>query len=53
MVGRQNTSYPLVNLSRMDWNDLQKIVLAYIYGRKFRLELAGYETNRAVDTSRL
>ncbi|NMB58656.1 MAG: radical SAM protein [Chloroflexi bacterium] len=50
MVGRQNTSYPLVNLSRMDWNDVTKDVLAYIYGRKFRLELAGYETNRAVDT---
>lgn len=50
MIGRQNTSYPLINLSRMDWNDATRDVLAYIYGRKFRLELAGYEINRAVDT---
>jgi MoaA/NifB/PqqE/SkfB family radical SAM enzyme len=50
MVGRQNTSYPLVNISRMDWNETTKDVLAYVYGRKFRLELAGYEVNRAIDT---
>jgi MoaA/NifB/PqqE/SkfB family radical SAM enzyme len=50
MVGRQNTSSPLINLSRMDWNETTKDVLAYIYSRKFRLELAGYETNRAMDT---
>ncbi len=53
MVGRKNTSYPLVNLSRMDWNDATKDALAYVYGRKFRLELAGYEINRAIDTCRL
>jgi MoaA/NifB/PqqE/SkfB family radical SAM enzyme len=50
MIGRQNTAYPLVNISRMDWNDTTKDVLAYVYGRKFRLELAGYEVNRAIDT---
>lgn len=50
MVGRQNTSVPLVNIARMDWNDLTKDVLAYVYSRKFRLEVAGYELNRALDT---
>lgn len=50
MVGRQNTSSPLVNISRMDWNETTKDVLAYVYGRKFRLELAGFEVNRAIDT---
>jgi MoaA/NifB/PqqE/SkfB family radical SAM enzyme len=50
MIGRQNTSHPLVNIARMDWNDATKDVLAYVFGRKFRLELAGYEVNRAVDT---
>jgi MoaA/NifB/PqqE/SkfB family radical SAM enzyme len=46
---RLSTSYPHVNLPRMDWNDLTKDVLAEIYGRKYQLDLAGYETNRAVD----
>lgn len=50
MVGRTNISFPHVNIARMDWNDITKDVLAYIYGRKFRLELAGYEINRAIDT---
>jgi len=47
---RLNTSFPHINLARMDWNDLTKDILAEIYGRKYQLDLAGYETNRAVDS---
>jgi MoaA/NifB/PqqE/SkfB family radical SAM enzyme len=44
------TSFPVVNLPRMDWNTQTKDVLAEIHGRKYRLELAGYEFSRAVDS---
>ena len=47
---RLSESLPLVNLPRMDWNALTKDVLADIYARRYRLELAGFETNRAVDS---
>lgn len=47
---RQTTSIPVVNLPRMDWNNLTKDVLVDIFSRKYRLELAGYELNRAVDS---
>ncbi|MBI5965799.1 MAG: radical SAM protein [Chloroflexi bacterium] len=49
-AARLNTSFPHINLARMDWNDLTKDVLAEIYGRKYQLEVAGYEVNRAVDS---
>ncbi len=47
---RLSASLPLVNIARMDWNQLTKDVLAEIYAKKYRLELAGYECNRAVDS---
>lgn len=47
---RLSTSIPLVNLPRMDWDNHTKDVLVDIFARKYRLELAGYEINRAVDT---
>ena len=47
---RQTTSIPVVNLPRMDWDNLTKDVLVDIFSRKYRLELAGYELNRAVDS---
>ncbi len=47
---RLTTSIPSVNLPRMDWSSLTKDVLAEIFARKYRLELAGYEINRAVDS---
>lgn len=47
---RLNTSHPYVNLPRMDWDKLTNDVLAEIHGRKYQLELAGHETNRAVDS---
>jgi len=47
---RRTTSIPVVNLPRMDWNDLTKDVLVDIFSRKYRLELAGFELNRAVDS---
>jgi MoaA/NifB/PqqE/SkfB family radical SAM enzyme len=47
---RLSTSFPHVNLPRMDWDNLTKDVLADIFARKYRLELAGYEINRAVDS---
>jgi MoaA/NifB/PqqE/SkfB family radical SAM enzyme len=47
---RQTTSFPVVNLPRMDWDPLTKDILADIFARKYRLELAGYELNRAVDS---
>jgi MoaA/NifB/PqqE/SkfB family radical SAM enzyme len=47
---RKTTSIPVVNLPRMDWNNYTKDVLADIFSRKYQLELAGYEINRAVDT---
>lgn len=47
---RSTTYLPLVNLPRMDSNDLTKDVLADIYARRYRLELAGFESNRAVDS---
>jgi MoaA/NifB/PqqE/SkfB family radical SAM enzyme len=47
---RLSESLPLVNLPRMDWNELTRDVLADIYARRFRLELAGFEANRAVDS---
>lgn len=47
---RQGTSFPTVNLPRMDSNELTKDVLADIYARKYHLELAGYEVNRALDS---
>ncbi len=47
---RLSTSIPLVNLPRMDWDNLTKDVLSDIFARKYRLELAGYEVNRAVDS---
>jgi MoaA/NifB/PqqE/SkfB family radical SAM enzyme len=50
MATRLNTAFPLVNLPRMDSNEVTKDVLAEIYARKYRLELAGYESNRAVDS---
>ena len=34
----------------MDSDQFTKDVLAEIYARKYRLELAGYESNRAVDS---
>ncbi|MEW6400589.1 MAG: radical SAM protein [Chloroflexota bacterium] len=43
-------SPPRVNLPRMDSNELTKDVLADIYARKYRLELAGHDFNRAVDS---
>lgn len=46
---RLSASLPLVNLPRMDSDKFTKDVLAEIYARKYRLELAGYELNRAVD----
>jgi MoaA/NifB/PqqE/SkfB family radical SAM enzyme len=49
-AARLSTSFPHINLARMDWNDLTKDVLAEIFGRKYRLELAGYEINRSVDS---
>ncbi len=49
-AGRQTTSFPIVSLPRMDSNALTKDALAEIVARKYRLELAGYEFNRAVDT---
>ena len=47
---RLSSSLPLVNLPRMDSDQFTKDVLADIYARKYRLELAGYEGNRAVDS---
>jgi MoaA/NifB/PqqE/SkfB family radical SAM enzyme len=47
---RLSASLPLVNLPRMDSDQFTKDVLADIYARKYRLELAGYECNRAVDS---
>ena len=41
---------PRVNLPRMDSNELTKNVLADIYARKYRLELAGHDFNRSVDS---
>ena len=46
---RQTTSIPVVNLPRMDWDHLTKDVLADIFARKYRLEVAGHELSRAVD----
>ncbi|MHC1783682.1 MAG: radical SAM protein [Anaerolineaceae bacterium] len=50
MITRQSTSIPVVNIPRMDWNNLTKDTLAEIYSRKYRLELAGYEVNRSLDS---
>jgi MoaA/NifB/PqqE/SkfB family radical SAM enzyme len=50
MIRRQSTSLPIVNLPRMDWDSHTKDVLAEIFARKYRLELAGYEINRALDS---
>jgi len=50
MINRQSRSIPVVNLPRMDWNDLTKETLAEIYSRKYRLELAGYEVTRSIDS---
>jgi MoaA/NifB/PqqE/SkfB family radical SAM enzyme len=47
---RLTASIPVINLPRMDWDHLTKDVLAEILARKYRLELAGYELNRAVDS---
>ena len=47
---RQTAAFPVVNLPRMDWNNFTKDVLVDIFSRKYRLELAGYELNRAVDS---
>lgn len=47
---RLSTSLPLVSLPRMDSDGLTKNVLAEIYAKKYRLELAGYEVNRGVDS---
>ncbi len=47
---RLSTSLPLVNIPRLDSDILTKDVLAEIYARKYRLEVAGYECNRAVDS---
>jgi MoaA/NifB/PqqE/SkfB family radical SAM enzyme len=47
---RLSTSLPLVNLARMDWDPLTKDALAEVYAKKYRLELAGYEGHRAVDS---
>ena len=47
---RQTTSIPVVNLPRMDWDRYTKDILVDIFSRKYRLELAGYEVNRAVDS---
>jgi MoaA/NifB/PqqE/SkfB family radical SAM enzyme len=47
---RLTTSLPLVNLPRMDSDELTKDVLAEIYARRYRLELAGFDSNRAVDS---
>lgn len=47
---RLSTSLPLVNLARMDWDQLTRDVLAEVYAKKYRLELAGFESNRAVDS---
>jgi MoaA/NifB/PqqE/SkfB family radical SAM enzyme len=47
---RQTSSIPVINLPRMDWDDLTKDALVDIFARKYRLELAGYEFQRAVDS---
>ena len=47
---RLSTSLPLVNLPRMDSDKFTKDILAEIHARKYRLEVAGYELNRAVDS---
>lgn len=47
---RHSTSIPLINLPRMDWDSFTRDVLADIFARKYRLEVAGYELNRAVDS---
>lgn len=47
---RLSASLPLVNLPRMDWDNLTKDVLAEIHAHRYRMELAGFETNRAVDS---
>ncbi len=49
-AARPNTSAPLVNLPRTDSNEMTKHVLAEIYARKYLLEQAGYEMNRAIDS---
>jgi MoaA/NifB/PqqE/SkfB family radical SAM enzyme len=49
-VTRQSTSVPVVNLPRMDWDTLTKEILADLFARRYRLELAGHEINRAVDS---
>ena len=46
---RKTVSIPVVNLPRMDWNEHTSRILADVFARKYRLELAGYELNRAVD----
>lgn len=47
---RLSTTFPIVNLPRMDWDHLTKDILGDIFARKYRLELAGYELNRSVDS---
>jgi MoaA/NifB/PqqE/SkfB family radical SAM enzyme len=50
MISRHSTSVPLVNLPRMDWNELTKGPLAEILSRNYRLEIAGFEIQRSLDT---
>lgn len=47
---RLSTSLPLVSLPRMDSDKLTKDVIAEVFAKKYRLELAGYEVNRGVDS---
>ena len=47
---RRSTAYPAINLPRMDWNEHTQDILADVFARKYRLELAGNEFNRAVDS---
>ncbi len=47
---RHTESFPVVNLPRMDWDPLTKDALVDVFARKYRLELAGYEVNRTVDS---
>jgi MoaA/NifB/PqqE/SkfB family radical SAM enzyme len=47
---RQTPSIPVVNLPRMDWDHFTKDVLTEIFARNYRLEQAGYELNRALDS---
>jgi MoaA/NifB/PqqE/SkfB family radical SAM enzyme len=47
---RLSTSFPLVSLPRMDSDQTTKDVLVEILARKYRLELAGQEIHRGVDS---